>query len=47
MFHRACKLGLEGIVTKRRDEPYRSGRTTDRIKVKNPSALAFTRISEA
>jgi bifunctional non-homologous end joining protein LigD len=26
VFEHACKLGLEGIVSKRRDMPYRSGR---------------------
>ncbi len=25
IFAHACKLGLEGIVSKRRDHPYRSG----------------------
>jgi bifunctional non-homologous end joining protein LigD len=27
VFRHACKLGLEGIVSKRRDSPYRSGRS--------------------
>ncbi|MGE0550847.1 MAG: DNA ligase D [Kofleriaceae bacterium] len=30
----ACKIGLEGIVSKRRDRPYRAGRNTDWLKVK-------------
>ncbi len=30
----ACKLGLEGIVSKRRDRPYRAGRSYDWLKVK-------------
>jgi bifunctional non-homologous end joining protein LigD len=30
----ACKLGLEGIVGKRADRPYRSGRSKDWIKIK-------------
>ncbi len=30
----ACRLGLEGIVSKRRDRPYRSGRTPDWLKAK-------------
>ena len=42
----ACQLGLEGIVAKRRDKPYRSGRTAEWIKVKNPNAPAATRIIE-
>jgi bifunctional non-homologous end joining protein LigD len=31
---RACSLGLEGILAKRVDAPYRSGRTRDWLKVK-------------
>ncbi|PWU24491.1 MAG: DNA ligase D [Candidatus Rokuibacteriota bacterium] len=30
----ACRLGLEGIVSKRRDAPYRGGRGRDWLKVK-------------
>jgi len=44
MFQHACAMGLEGIVSKRRDRPYRSGRSPDWIKVKNPNAPAATRI---
>jgi bifunctional non-homologous end joining protein LigD len=32
-----CKLGLEGIVSKRADTAYRSGRSTDWIKTKCPA----------
>jgi bifunctional non-homologous end joining protein LigD len=35
VFRHACKLGLEGIVSKRRDSPYRSGRSPDWLKMKN------------
>jgi bifunctional non-homologous end joining protein LigD len=45
-FHHACAMGLEGIVAKRRDKPYRSGRSPDWIKVKNPNAPAATRLIE-
>ena len=34
MFEEACRLGAEGIVSKRGDAPYRSGRQPDWIKVK-------------
>lgn len=34
VFARACQLGLEGIVSKRRDQPYRPGRGKDWLKVK-------------
>src|SRR5262245_28849231 len=32
IFARACKLGLEGIVSKRKDSAYRSGRSPDWLK---------------
>jgi bifunctional non-homologous end joining protein LigD len=34
VFAKACKLGLEGIVSKRADAPYRSGRGKSWLKVK-------------
>ena len=34
----ACALGLEGIVSKRRDAPYRSGRSRTWLKVKCDAA---------
>jgi bifunctional non-homologous end joining protein LigD len=46
VFHHACRFGLEGIVAKRRDRPYRSGRSTDWIKIRNPNAPAVTRLIE-
>ena len=44
LFQHACAMGLEGIVAKRRDRPYRSGRCPDWIKVKNPDAPAANRL---
>jgi hypothetical protein len=35
-----------GIVAKQRDRPYRSGRSPDWTKVKNPDAPAASRIME-
>ena len=35
LFRAACKLGLEGMVSKRRDRLYRAGRSPDWIKVKS------------
>jgi bifunctional non-homologous end joining protein LigD len=46
VFAQACKLGLEGIVSKRRDSSYRSGRSPDWIKSKNPNAPAVKREAE-
>ena len=34
MIRSACRLGLEGVISKRRDRPYRSGRSDDWVKVK-------------
>jgi bifunctional non-homologous end joining protein LigD len=34
IFAHACRLGLEGIVSKRRDRPYRSGKCEDWVKTK-------------
>jgi bifunctional non-homologous end joining protein LigD len=46
IFQHACKLAAEGIVAKRRDRPYRSGRSADWVKVKNPGAPAAKRLVE-
>jgi bifunctional non-homologous end joining protein LigD len=46
MFAHACKLGLEGIVSKRRDSPYRSGRSPDWLKMKNAAHPAVKREAE-
>jgi bifunctional non-homologous end joining protein LigD len=46
IFRHVCGLGAEGIVAKRRDRPYRSGRCADWVKVKNPNAAAATRVIE-
>src|SRR5215813_11561540 len=35
VFAHACKMGLEGIVSKRKDSMYRSGRSPDWLKMKN------------
>jgi bifunctional non-homologous end joining protein LigD len=46
VFRHACKLGLEGIVSKRKDSPYRSGRSSDWLKSKNPACEAVRREEE-
>ena len=46
MFAAVCRLGLEGIVSKRSSSAYRSGLTRTWIKVKNPNAPAASRILE-
>jgi bifunctional non-homologous end joining protein LigD len=47
IFRQACKMGLEGIVSKRLSAPYRSGPSRDWIKVKNPDSPAMIRAREA
>jgi bifunctional non-homologous end joining protein LigD len=46
VFRHACKLGLEGIVSKRKDSIYRSGRSPDWLKMKNADAPAVKREAE-
>jgi bifunctional non-homologous end joining protein LigD len=46
IFGHACRLGLEGIVSKRKDSRYRSGRCDDWLKSKNPDSAAVRREAE-
>jgi len=46
VFAHACKMGLEGIVSKRKNSPYRSGRSPDWLKMKNANAPAVKREEE-
>jgi ATP-dependent DNA ligase len=46
VFAHACKMGLEGIVSKRKDSAYRSGRSPDWLKMKNPAVPAVKREAE-
>ncbi len=46
VFRHACKLGLEGIVSKKRGSRYQSGRSPHWIKSKNPNAPAVRREEE-
>ena len=46
VFAHACKMGLEGIVSKRKDSAYRCGRSRDWLKMKNPACAAVTREAE-
>jgi ATP-dependent DNA ligase len=46
VFAHACKLGLEGIVSKRKGSAYRSGRSPDWLKMKNAAAPAVKREAE-
>jgi len=46
VFREACKLGCEGIVSKRLGSIYRRGRSPLWVKVKNPNAPAVKREAE-
>jgi bifunctional non-homologous end joining protein LigD len=46
VFRHACKMGLEGIVSKRLGSRYMSGRSRDWLKFKNPNAPAVKREAE-
>jgi bifunctional non-homologous end joining protein LigD len=46
VFRHACKLGLEGIVSKRKGSRYTSGRSRQWVKSKNPEAPAIKREAE-
>jgi len=46
VFAHACKMGLEGIVSKRKTSTYRSGRSPDWLKSKNPICEAVRREEE-
>jgi ATP-dependent DNA ligase len=41
IFRHACRMGLEGIVSKRLTAPYRSGPSRDWLKIKNTNSPAM------
>ena len=46
VFEHACRMGLEGIVSKRTDAPYRSRPSKVWLKSKNPASEAMRRERE-
>jgi ATP-dependent DNA ligase len=46
IFKAACDLGHEGIVAKRKDLPYESGRSKRWLKIKNPDSPAMQRVQD-
>jgi len=46
VFVHACKLGLEGIVSKRHHAFYSHGRSRAWLKLKNPDSPAAKRIED-
>jgi bifunctional non-homologous end joining protein LigD len=47
LFAAACRMGLEGLVSKRRDRPYQAGRSKHWTKVKNRQHPAMSRVMDA
>ena len=46
LFRAACRLGLEGLVSKHRDRPYQAGRSKHWVKIKNRQHPAMSRVME-
>jgi ATP-dependent DNA ligase len=47
LFRAACRLGLEGLVSKRRGRPHQAGRSKHWVKVKNRSHPAMSRVMDS
>jgi bifunctional non-homologous end joining protein LigD len=46
LFRHACRMGLEGLVSKHIERSYRGGRCTHWVKVKNRTHPAFRRVQD-
>jgi ATP-dependent DNA ligase len=46
LFRAACRMGLEGLVSKRMDRPDQAGRSKHWVKIKNRSHPAMDRVAE-
>jgi bifunctional non-homologous end joining protein LigD len=47
LFRAAYQMGLEGLVSKRRDRPYQAGRSKHWVKIKNRKHPAMERVMDA
>ncbi len=47
LFRHACLMGLEGLVSKHMDRPYRPGRSPHWVKMKNPEHPAMARVKDS
>ena len=47
LFRHACLMGLEGLVSKHKDRPYRAGRSPHWVKVKNRKHPAMARVMDS
>ena len=46
LFRHACLMGLEGLVSKLDDRPYRPGKSPNWVKIKNPASPAMLRFPD-
>ncbi len=46
LFRAACRMGLEGLVSKRRDRPYQAGASKHWLKIKNRKHPAMSQVME-
>ena len=46
LFRVACSMGLEGIVSKRRDRAYAPGKCRHWVKTNNPAHPAYSRVRD-
>jgi bifunctional non-homologous end joining protein LigD len=46
LFRHACLMGLEGMVSKHRESPYRGGQFRHWVKIKNRAHPAFSRVQD-
>jgi hypothetical protein len=47
LFRAACRMGLEGLVSKRRDRPYQAGRSKHWVNVKNRQHPAMSLVMDS
>jgi bifunctional non-homologous end joining protein LigD len=47
LFRVACNMGLEGIVSKRLHRAQSAGKCNHRVKIKNPTRPAYSRVRDA
>jgi bifunctional non-homologous end joining protein LigD len=47
LFRAACNMGLEGLVSKHKDRPYRAGRSRHWLKIKNRKHPAMERLMDS
>lgn len=47
LFRKACEFGLEGLVSKRRESPYRAGTSPNWVKNKNRQHPAMNRVKDS